>query len=162
MKKAIKVLIITQVFIVLAVSSLSASEEVAFFRKIRIDESERIRGVYPLTEERAQKVNSYKISKTLDGRISRIEYMRSGTSLADPLLGVPVIQYQYNGSYIRRVYLDSRGKEIPDEQGIYSVRMRQNSSGAVTASFHYDRYGNLKADRGRCRFGHVGCGQEQP
>ena len=123
------------------------SEEISYFRKIRIDQSERIQGEYPLAERDADKVNSYKIFTMDDGRISRIEYHRSGTSLADPLLGVPVIQFTYNGSYVRRTYLDSRGKEVPDDQGIYSVRLKKNSAGAVTASFHYDRYGNLMADR---------------
>ena len=127
-------------------SLLSAGEMVSYFRKIRIGQDERIRGFYPLDEAEALDVNCYKFSTLEDGRISRIEYLRRGTSLKDPLLGVPVMQFSYNGNYIRRNHLDSSGKPVPDEQGVYSVRLRQNSAGDVTAAFHYDRYGNLKAD----------------
>ena len=96
---------------------LSAQEEISYFRKIRIDQEERIRGEYPLAEEDAGKVNSYKFFIMSDGRISRIEYHRSGTSLADPLLGVPVIQFGYNGSFIRRTYLDSRAFRFLTNRG---------------------------------------------
>ncbi|MDF1567384.1 MAG: hypothetical protein P1P77_05145, partial [Spirochaetaceae bacterium] len=132
----------------LILCSLSVYAAESWYRKIDIDAYERLVGLSPMTPAEAAVSNAYRFSYDAAGRLVEVVYRRSGRSLSDPRFGVPRIEISYESvGYIHRRYTDERGVPVADERGVWSRRVRLDESGHAVGVFHYDRFGNIIADK---------------
>jgi hypothetical protein len=133
--------------ILFLLSAISAGASEAWYRRIDVDAYERVVGIHKIESAEASMTNAYRFSYDAVGRLVEVEYHRSGRSLADPVYGVPRIEISYESGYVHRKFTDSRGAPVTDDRGVWSQRIRLDESGRAIGVFHYDRFGNIIADR---------------
>ena len=118
----------------------------SYFFTIDLDPRYQFIGTGALTEEDAAKANCYRFITNSNGRLQQIEYRRAGVPMADPLLGVARIDFEYEPGIERRWFHDALGQPVRDVDGIEGEELTLNAAGYPTDVANLDSTGGRAHD----------------
>ena len=117
-----------------------------YFFTIDLDPRYQVVGTGALTEADAASANCYRFVTNSNGRLQQIEYRRAGIPMADPLLGVAQIDFEYEPGIERRWFRDAQGQPVRDLDGIYGEELTLNGAGYPTDVTNLDASGGRTHD----------------
>ena len=111
------------------------SQESAWYRQIRFDGFDRVRGVYPIDERASAQVNCYRFTMDGEDRPVLIEYLNRGRALDDPERGVLRMELVYGEGFTERIHQTRSGQPAADFAGCVPIppglRQRGPSGGVL-------------------------------
>jgi hypothetical protein len=117
-----------------------------YFFTIDLDSCYQFAGKGALTEEDAALANCYRFVYNSNGKLQEIDYRRAGTLMPDPLLGVALIDFEYQPGIERRWFRDAQGKPVRDVDGIEGEELTLNAAGYPTDVTNLDESGGRARD----------------
>ena len=118
----------------------------AYFYTIELDPRYQFLGVGALSPEDAEKANCYQFLYNSNGKLQQIEYTRAGKPMADPLLGVARINFEYQPGIERRWFRDAQGQPTADYSGVDGEELTLNAAGFPTDLTNLDAQGARARD----------------
>lgn len=128
------------------VSTALQFQQPSYFFTVDLDPRYQFIGTGALTEEDAAHANCYRFVTNSEGKLEQIEYRRAGVPMADPLLGVARIDFEYAPGIERRWFRDAQGRPVRDVDGIQGEELTLNAAGYPTDITNLDESGGRTRD----------------
>lgn len=121
---------------------------VEYYRAVQFSETpyDIEKGIRPLTEADAKKINSYKFTYDDAGKLLSVEYQRNNVLLDYSSIGAAKITYTYNGNMQTKQWFNSKNEQIQNG-GVYAAEYSQNNDGVRVGMMFYDKEGNMIENR---------------
>jgi len=126
--------------------SVAAYHRPSYFFTVDLDPRYQFVGTGALTEEAAASANCYRFLTNSNGKLQQIEFRRAGVPMADPLLGVARIDFEYQPGIERRWFHDAHGQPVRDVDGIQGEELSLNAAGYPTDVTNLDDSGGRARD----------------
>jgi hypothetical protein len=121
---------------------------VEYYRAVQFSETpyDIEKGIRPLTEADAKKINSYKFTYDDAGKLLSVEYQRNNVLLDYSSIGAAKITYTYNGNMQTKQWFNSKSEQIQNG-GVYAAEYSINNDGVRVGMMFYDKEGNMIENR---------------
>ncbi len=118
----------------------------AYYFTLQLDPRYQFIGVGALSPEDAAKANCYQFLYNSSGKLQQIEYRRAGVPMADPLLGVEKIAFEYQPGIERRWFHNAQNQPMRDVEGVQGEELTLNPAGFPTDVTNLDARGGRARD----------------
>jgi len=145
MKMRIKVLITFFVFMLLICGC--SKKNANYFHRIEINGRYEIVGKYPVSEEKINNIKCYHFVYGESKKLIKIEYLVKGKLHNSEYDKFAQVLFEYSDEYEKRIFQDSRNRQIENINGVYSIRIKFDKNNYPISLFNYNKNGVLAPDK---------------
>jgi YD repeat-containing protein len=114
-----------------------------YYRHAYLDERYNITGKYPVSADLASRINCYRFAYNKNGELVKIDYLKEGRNVRDPLFRTAQITIVRKKGFEERIFQNAEGKPSRNSFGVYVTRIKVDSGKNPVQLTHLDREGKL-------------------
>ncbi|HLN21944.1 MAG TPA: RHS repeat domain-containing protein [Bacteroidales bacterium] len=141
---------IMALMIIVAITSCTGKQKqnkhsgVEYYRQLQFSETpyDIEKGTHRISDEEAQKVNSYKFTYDDKGTLLSVEYVRNNNLLEYSSMGVPKIAFEYNGNMQTKYFYNKAGEKV-ERNGVFALEYARNNDGDRVEMMFYNKAGQM-------------------